>query len=281
MVFHFTEDCMLGIEQIDQEHRHLFELLNQAVAILDEETMFDQYEAIKTILAELDEYADEHFAHEEAYMESICDPELILQRTQHMVFKERISDFSFINIDDEEDQVKVLTELVNYLAKWLYHHILGSDIMIGKLPPLEKWMIKENPCEFSEEYLTGIPLIDAEHQELFTIVDQAYHYLRDDDIENKNEVVLQVLERLKKYTKDHFKDEEEYMENIHYEGLEAQKRAHAAFVDKIESISMKDLEENPQEYLDSLIEFLLGWLINHILNGDKKIPYITGAWHYK
>ena len=43
-------------------------------------------------------------------------------------------------------------DLVTFLAKWLYSHILGSDIMIGKLPPLEEWMIKENYfaviCEF-------------------------------------------------------------------------------------------------------------------------------------
>ena len=62
------------------------------------------------------------------------------------------------------------------------------------------------------------------------------------------------------------------MEAIHYEGLEAQKRAHAAFIDKISGITVEEIEKNPQEYLESLVEFLLGWLINHILYTDKKIP---------
>ena len=62
------------------------------------------------------------------------------------------------------------------------------------------------------------------------------------------------------------------MESIHYEGLEAQKRAHAAFIDKVEGINMDEIDQNPQEYLESLMEFLLGWLINHILHSDKEIP---------
>ena len=74
------------------------------------------------------------------------------------------------------------------------------------------------------------------------------------------------------YTEFHFSDEEEYMESIHYEGLEAQKRAHAAFVYKITNIKKEEIEKQPQEYMQSLVEYLLGWLINHILYTDKKIP---------
>ena len=62
------------------------------------------------------------------------------------------------------------------------------------------------------------------------------------------------------------------MEEIHYEGLTAQKRAHEAFIDKLENIDLDEIESNPQERLQELLEFLLGWLINHILNTDKKIP---------
>ena len=67
-------------------------------------------------------------------------------------------------------------------------------------------------------------------------------------------------------------DEEEYMESIHYEGLEAQRRAHDAFIQKLENIDLSEIDENPQESLQQLLEFLLGWLVNHILHTDKKIP---------
>ena len=83
---------------------------------------------------------------------------------------------------------------------------------------------------------------------------------------------LRIYRRIFSYTIDHFGDEEEYMESIHYEGLAAQKRAHEAFIDKLENIDLKEVDSNPQEYLQNLLEFLLGWLINHILYTDKKIP---------
>ena len=67
-------------------------------------------------------------------------------------------------------------------------------------------------------------------------------------------------------------DEEEYMSRIHYEGLEAQKLSHEAFVTKLKSINMEELDENQSEYLNSLIQFLLSWLSNHILKMDKLIP---------
>ena len=271
-MFQFTPDCMLGIEDIDKEHRRLFDLINDVLDALHKSSLFDQYETINNIIEDLEDYAEQHFAHEEAYMEKICDPELILQRSQHMVFREAINRLSIANIDDEEGQTRVLEELIEFLAKWLYRHILGSDIMIGKLPPLEKWMIMENPCEFSEEYKTGIPLIDSEHKQLLSIIDQANRLARSEDVEEKYEDILRVLNQLKEYTIEHFQDEEEYMESIGYEGLDAQKRAHQSFVDKIENLSLDDLKNKPKEYLQSLLEFLLGWLVNHILHSDKKIP---------
>ncbi len=274
-MFIFTDDCLTGIEQIDEEHRFLFELLNKAYQLAATDYHSDYYQQIKEILTELDRYAEEHFDHEEAYMMQIRDPELILQRTQHAFFRDKILSFDFVNIDEVEDQQRVLTELVSFLAKWLYRHILSSDILIGKLPPLEEWMIRENPCEFTEEYLTGIELIDKEHETLFHIVDRANQLIKSLDASSGYDKIMEILEELRDYTKEHFSDEEEYMESIHYEGLGAQKRAHEAFIDKLENISLSEVEDNPEEYLQELLEFLLGWLINHILYVDKKIPNET------
>ena len=79
---------------------------------------------------------------------------------------------------------------------------------------------------------------------------------------------------LKDYTESHFSDEEELMKKIGYPEIEAQKRAHSAFVEKLVNIDFRELEamdDNQEEYLMDLIGFLLGWLSNHILASDKKI----------
>ena len=71
---------------------------------------------------------------------------------------------------------------------------------------------------------------------------------------------------------NHFDDEEEYMRSVNYDGLDAQIRAHKAFIAELDEIDEDEIRNNPQEYAKSLVEFLLGWLINHILKVDKKIP---------
>lgn len=271
-MFQFTDDCRTGIEQIDEEHRTLFELLNESYTLVTTVYGGDYFDQLKDMIGRLDDYAELHFNHEEEYMAQIRDPELILQRAQHDFFRHRICGFSVVNIDEEEEQRRVLADLVDFLAKWLYRHILSSDILIGKLPPLEEWMIKENPCEFTDDYRIGIDLIDHEHEQLFHIVDQAYRMAKTFEGSVNGGEAARILEQLSAYTKEHFRDEEEYMESIQYEGLAAQKRAHEAFVDKLETIDIKELENGSRESFQQLVEFLLGWLINHILQSDKKIP---------
>lgn len=271
-MFKFTDDCILGVEEIDDDHRHLFDLINQGMELLNNEYKDDKYEEIKELLEELEDYAEQHFRREEAYMKKIRDPELILQRSQHLYFEEKVEEYLVHNIDDEEDQIEVLGEVMQFLARWLYHHILSSDMLIGKLPPLEEWMVKDNPCEFTPEYMTGIDMIDREHRLLFQITERAYTEIRFGEPEKKIDEIMEILQELKEYTASHFTDEEEYMRSINYEGIEAQKRAHAAFIARLDEISQHDIKEDPQKYLESLIGFLLGWLINHILNSDKLIP---------
>ncbi len=272
----FTDDCLIGIEQIDDEHRHLFDLLGKADTLLADDFNEDCYEELKGIITELESYAENHFAHEEAYMLEIKDPELIRQRAQHDYFREKLQDYEFVNLDSPEEQQRVLSDLVEFLARWLYRHILSSDMMIGKMPPLEEWMLRENPCEFTDDYLVGIELIDNEHRELFKIVDKASHLIKNLDDASGYDKIVDILNQLRDYTKEHFSDEEEYMEGIGYEGLEAQKRAHDAFIERLNDIDLDRLDENPKESLQELLEFLLGWLVNHILYTDKKIPAAQG-----
>jgi len=270
-MYQFTEDCLTGIEQIDKEHEKLFGLINQTVKLLNNELVDDKYHQVSGVLEELRNYTDTHFANEEAYMAAINDQELERHKKQHMAFREKINMLGFANIDELKGQQQALDDLLKYLVRWLYQHILSSDILIGKMPAAEEWKKQENPCIFSEKYMTGIPLIDGEHETLFEIIGDANDLVKAELLHDKYDEIVGILEKLKNYTKEHFQDEEEFMESIHYKGIEAQKRAHEAFIDKLENIDLNEIENNPNEYLHNLLEFLLGWLINHILHTDKKI----------
>lgn len=272
MKFEFTDDCLIGHEELDQDHEKMFELLNKGIYVLQDEFIMDKYDYIKEIFEELLDYSNTHFAREEGYMMKIRDAELIMQRVQHNHFRNELWKLVGKSIDEIEEQIDVLHETLNFLTEWLYQHIIGSDALIGKLEPLDEWMVKENPCEFSEEYKTGIALIDGEHKTLFEITGRVYDILKAGATEEDADNIIGILKELRQYTAEHFSDEEEYMASIKYEGLEAQIRAHRSFIAELDGINEDEIHKNPQDYVKSLIEFLLGWLINHILKVDMRIP---------
>ena len=266
-MYEFTEDCLIHIDQIDDEHRRLFQMLNEAISLAAETA--DVSSIAKNLLQNLKNYASTHFAHEEAYMESIHDPELLIQRQEHLQFTEKVNSFTLDTSSPEAARTS-LQELLTYLVRWLYRHILSSDMMIGK-------MTSENTPDrfaFTEQYRTGIALVDNEHQRLFEIIREVNTLINNELLHDKYDEIMHLLEELKSYTEFQFHDEEALMERIQYPGLAAQKRAHAAFVERLVEIDLSDLDNmdnNQQEYLNELIQFLLGWLSNHILASDKKI----------
>ena len=271
-MFEFTNDCLIGHEELDRDHKKMFELLNRGISILQDEYITDKYDIIKEILNELLEYANTHFAREEAYMMKIRDAELIMQRVQHNYFRNELWKLVDKSIDELDEQMEVLNETMTFLTEWLYQHIIGSDALIGKLEPIDEWMVKENPCEFSDEYKTGILMIDGEHKTLFEITERVYNILKSGATEEDADNIIEIMGELRQYTEQHFSDEEEYMRSVNYDGLDAQIRAHRTFIAELDHIDEGEIRKNPQEYVRSLIEFLLGWLINHILKVDMKIP---------
>lgn len=260
---------MTGIAVIDEEHRRLFEMINQAAEELREAKRVSREpnETVQALVEALREYAATHLAHEEAYMEQIQDPELPRQKKEHKLFLERMNGLKQ-DLTEQKSSCELLGELLEYLSRWLYHHILGSDILIGKMGTTKE----EDPFAFTEKFKTGIGLVDDEHKRLFEIIRDTDRVIHAELLHDKFDEIVRLLSELKDYTVFHFSDEEAYMESIGYDGLQAQKNAHQAFVDRLNEINLDDVDDNQDEYLEELIRFLLGWLVNHILLLDKKIP---------
>ena len=63
-MFQFTEDCLIGITEIDEEHKRLFDLINEAEKFLKESG--SEKVVTSGVIKELQKYAATHFAHEEA-----------------------------------------------------------------------------------------------------------------------------------------------------------------------------------------------------------------------
>lgn len=276
-MYEFTEDCLIHNEIIDNEHRKLFQMLNEAVELVQKTD--DVTGIAKSLSANLKDYAATHFAHEETYMESIRDPELPMQKKEHAAFIEKINQFSLDTSSPEAARTS-MHELLSFTIRWLYHHILSSDMMIGKMMPVSE--SDENPFAFTEKYKTGVPLIDEEHRRLFEIISETNDLIHAELLHDKYDEIMRLLAELKDYTVFHFGDEETLMKRIHYPEFDAQKRAHTAFIERLVEVSLADLDSmdnNQQDYLMDLIQFLLSWLSNHILACDKKIGVYMREHH--
>lgn len=273
-MFQFTEDCKTGISQIDGEHEFLFSIMNRITETLQKGLDSEEDRCqLEKYLEELREYGANHFAHEETYMEEYADPELERQKKAHAFFVKKVNNIDLQDLNSQEKR-KILEDMILFLTKWLYNHILGSDTLIGhEWNNADKEAEEINDiCAFTEVYWTHIPLVDKEHAKLFEIIGRAYRLVERSGEELDYDSVMSVLDELEDYTHYHFSHEEEYMESIAYTGLEAQRRAHAVFLAKLADKDEAENTEDRRAFVEDMLDFLFAWLNRHILKMDKLIP---------
>lgn len=128
-MFEMKDEYLTGIDQIDQEHRRLFEITQEAYELKNNEFIPDKYDNISELLHELKDYTIQHFQHEEAYMESIQYKRMFTQKIQHQAFIEKLEEFNLDHLDDDSDEM--IVEILEFLTSWLVEHILENDKKIG------------------------------------------------------------------------------------------------------------------------------------------------------
>lgn len=131
-MYEMKDEYLVGIEQIDQEHRRLFEIAEEVYQLSQNEYIPDKYDNIRDVLLELKEYTLTHFAHEEAYMESIQYKHMFMQKVQHDAFREKLEDLELEDLD-KISSAEVIEEILNFLTDWLVDHILNTDKMLGEV----------------------------------------------------------------------------------------------------------------------------------------------------
>jgi len=128
-MFEMKENYLTGIKMIDDEHRELFRITQEAYEVLQDEFITDKFDQIVTLIEDLKDYTKKHFADEEAYMESIQYKRMFTQKIEHAAFVEKLEDIDFDQMD--RNQTDTLLKLLEFLGDWLVHHILEKDKLIG------------------------------------------------------------------------------------------------------------------------------------------------------
>jgi len=125
-IIDWDDKFLLGIPQLDEHHRQLVKLLNQA---FDDFTARAPAEQVGKLLEALADYATYHFAAEENWMKANGYPRLPEHASEHERFSTRVVEMLR---DVSADKPNVSLELLTFLKNWLVEHILTADADYGK-----------------------------------------------------------------------------------------------------------------------------------------------------
>ncbi len=120
--------------------------------------------------------------------------------------------------------------------------------------------------EWSPKFELGIPDIDKQHQRWLEILNNFYEKMDNNEMtENLKILIGEVLE----YTNYHFKEEETFMDSIHYPEIESHKKRHIDVINTIQEYQKK-AETGKIIISMTLTSELKNWFKEHILIEDKK-----------
>jgi hemerythrin len=122
----WKDEYSVGVENIDHQHQHLFEIVNKLIGRPDSS---GDSGLVSDILTELANYAREHFTDEEKLMLEYGYPELESQKKQHDYFIDTTAELSISFVDNKQTATDEITE---FLKLWLTTHILKSDMKYKK-----------------------------------------------------------------------------------------------------------------------------------------------------
>jgi hemerythrin-like metal-binding protein len=119
---------------------------------------------------------------------------------------------------------------------------------------------------WEEKYSVKVPEIDAQHKRLFDMINAFYEAIAD---KQAHEGMKKIIHGLIQYTEFHIQYEERLMERYRYAGLDDQRAAHRAFVQKVTGFQNR-FSEGKLLLTVEVTNFLKNWLVEHILASDMK-----------
>jgi len=121
--------------------------------------------------------------------------------------------------------------------------------------------------EWRDEYSTGIPGVDYEHQELITLINSVYDMLGDTSDKNN---IISCLGDIYGSISSHFALEERWMEQNNYDDYMAHRDDHERLLDDIGEIT-DDVETSHELNIEQLRERLSNWFLQHFKTHDARL----------
>mgnify|MGYP001183058056 CR=1 FL=1 len=258
-LFNWSERFMLGIPEIDQQHKMIVYLINQLNESREAGRCDDNADVVDGLIS----YTKTHLLYEENLLKQHEYPDFTSHKSEHDQLVKETEDLQKRFYKGETD---LFSDIAILLNDWLSKHILEIDKKY--VPYLEN---KETTCidkiENFNDVLIGIKEIDSQHTqalELFNVIIKAKE-------EKKEDEIINTVTKLIKHWEMHFKYEEDLMEKYEYSGLYMHKKVHDRIMnDFLECEKMHS--EGFKYVISSLVLILNFWIDEHIkhVEGDDK-----------
>jgi hemerythrin len=128
MKVEWREYLSVGVEEIDSQHKLLFEKYNALLAACAEERAEAE---VQQLFGFLDEYVASHFASEERLQLQCNYPEYQKHRDQHLAFSREVASFK-VRLREEGPTRNLVAAVSRFMTGWLIEHISGMDRPLGR-----------------------------------------------------------------------------------------------------------------------------------------------------
>ncbi|MDW7645240.1 MAG: bacteriohemerythrin [Desulfuromonadales bacterium] len=118
----WNDKISVGIEEIDEQHKQLLDLINRLYSAMVSGEQ--KLQVAKDVLNELMQYTIVHFAVEESLFRIFNYPDYEEHCAHHYKLREQVID---INRKVQSGEKMVTPELLVFLRKWLTNHIMVED----------------------------------------------------------------------------------------------------------------------------------------------------------
>ena len=126
MMFQWSTNYEIGVRQIDSEHQRLFVLADK----MQQAMLKGKGKAVLTdLLAQLVDYTQYHFTHEEQLMGRVHYPEYEQHKRQHEDLRVKVRAMQDRAASGE---ATMTIEVMQFFMDWLKQHTATSDSQIGK-----------------------------------------------------------------------------------------------------------------------------------------------------
>jgi hemerythrin-like metal-binding protein len=126
--------------------------------------------------------------------------------------------------------------------------------------------------DWNPSFSVGVKALDEEHERIVRMINLL---ISDPGATVRSETISELLDRLTKYASDHFRTEEQFLEEYGYPDLAGHKEEHKAY--RIKMVALCQATTRHEESVPAeLLKFIGDWWKNHILEADMKYrPFLT------